>query len=148
MVSQNLPKAAWMLVLTSTNEYVRGAITVARALKRVKTHYPLVVLYTSAVSSDAQELLSKAGCLLKPIEPIHPPGKVTYFAERFVETWTKLAVWNQDEYDRAVLLDADMLPLQNMDELMTLPLPDGDHIAASHACTCNPHKIKSYPSDW
>ncbi|KAI9272882.1 nucleotide-diphospho-sugar transferase [Phascolomyces articulosus] len=148
MVSQTLSNAAWMLVLTSTNDYVKGAITVARALKRVKSQYPLVVLYTSAVSKGAQELLSGAGCILKPIEPIHPPGKTTYFAERFVETWTKLAVWNQDEYERVVLLDADMLPLQNMDELMTIPLPDGDHVAASHACICNPHNIKAYPKDW
>ncbi|KAI7859535.1 nucleotide-diphospho-sugar transferase [Circinella umbellata] len=148
MISPTLPKAAWMLVLTSTNDYVKGAITVSQGLKRVKTQYPLVILYTSAVSLEAQKLLLKEGCILKPIEPIHPPGKATYFAERFVETWTKLAVWNQEEYDRVVLLDADMLPLQNMDELMSLPLPDGDSIAASHACTCNPHKIKSYPSDW
>ncbi|KAI9491557.1 nucleotide-diphospho-sugar transferase [Zychaea mexicana] len=148
MVSKTLPNAAWMLVLTNTNDYVKGAIIVACVLRRLSTQYPLVVLCTSAVSEGAQELLSKAGCILKRIEPIHPPGKTTYFAERFVETWTKLAVWNQDEYERVVLLDADMLPLQNMDELMTVPLPDGDYVAASHACTCNPQKIKAYPADW
>ncbi|KAI8145353.1 nucleotide-diphospho-sugar transferase [Fennellomyces sp. T-0311] len=148
MVSPTLPNAAWMLVLTSTNSYVKGAITLAHALRRLKTHYPLVVLYTSAVSPGAQQLLKDAGCIMKEIDPIHPPGKASYFAERFVETWTKLAVWNQDEYERVVLLDADMLPLQNMDELMTFPLPDHDYVAASHACTCNPQKIKAYPSDW
>ena len=45
-------------------------------------------------------------------------------------------------------MDCDMILLQNMDELMTLPLPSRDHIAAAHACTCNPRRIKSYPDDW
>ncbi|KAI9491559.1 nucleotide-diphospho-sugar transferase [Zychaea mexicana] len=143
------PKAAaWVLVLTSTNDYVKGAITVARALQQVKTQYPIVVLYTSSVSAEAQALLSGAGCILKQIEPIRPPGKTNYLYKQFVETWTKLAVWSQYEYERVVLLDADMLPLKNMDELMEVVLPDESHIAACHACTCNPHKIETYPDDW
>jgi len=51
------------------------------------------------------------------------------------------------EYERIVLLDADMTVQQNMDELMDLDLPDG-HIAAAHACACNPHKFAHYPKDW
>ena len=54
-----------------------------------------------------------------------------------------------------VQLDSDMLVLQNMDELMDLPL-DGAELngsgnrvfAASHACVCNPLKKPHYPSDW
>jgi alpha-N-acetylglucosamine transferase len=49
---------------------------------------------------------------------------------------------------RVVLLDCDMIVLQNMDELMTLPLPSTEWIAAAHACTCNPRKIPTYPEDW
>lgn len=148
MVSREIPKAAWIIVLTSTNDYVKGVVTIAQALRRVRSNYPLVVLYTDAVTESAQQRLKESGCILKHIDPIRPRGKVTYFTERFTETWTKLAVWGQDEYERLVLLDADMLPLQNMDELMTLRLPDSDHVAACHACTCNPQKIKAYPSDW
>lgn len=149
MVSKTVPKAAWVVVLTSTNNYIKGAIALAQALRMTQSLYPLVVLYTSAVTKRAVQLLKDAGCRVQPINPIHPPGKTRYVFERFVETWTKLAVWNLEEYERVVLLDADMLPLQNMDELMMdIALPDEHHIAASHACTCNPQKIKTYPADW
>jgi hypothetical protein len=40
-----------------------------------------------------------------------------------------------------------MLVRQNMDELMSMALPE-THIAASHACSCNPRKLKHYPADW
>ena len=45
-------------------------------------------------------------------------------------------------------MDCDMIVLQNMDSLMTLPLPSEEWIAAAHACTCNPRKIPTYPDDW
>ena len=34
-----------------------------------------------------------------------------------------------------------------MDELMSMELPPR-WIAAAHACTCNPRKLKHYPSEW
>ena len=48
---------------------------------------------------------------------------------------------------RIVLLDSDQVILQNIDDLMTLDLPEG-YIACAHACTCNPRKIAHYPEDW
>ncbi|KAF7724008.1 hypothetical protein EC973_001468 [Apophysomyces ossiformis] len=148
MVYSNLHRFAWVIVLTSENEYVKGVRALAHSLlQQVKTRYPLLVLHTNAVSAKTQQILIQAGCQLKLIEPIHPSTKIEYFADRFSDTWTKLAVWNQDEFDKLVLLDADMLPCQNMDELMTMSLPEG-WIAACHACTCNPLKIKAYPADW
>ena len=49
-----------------------------------------------------------------------------------------------------VQLDSDMLVLQNMDELMDIPLDiEGNRVfAASHACVCNPTKKPHYPADW
>lgn len=46
-----------------------------------------------------------------------------------------------------VQLDADMLVLKNMDELMDISL-SGNIFAAAHACVCNPMKIAHYPADW
>jgi len=46
-----------------------------------------------------------------------------------------------------VLLDADVIILRNMDELMDLDLPK-DQIAAAHVCACNPRKLPHYPADW
>ncbi|KAI7900343.1 nucleotide-diphospho-sugar transferase [Cokeromyces recurvatus] len=149
MVTTCTVHGAWAVVLTSSNNYIKGVFALKHALHTIcKSSYPLLVLYTSAVNDEIVEILSKTGCITKRIDPIHPKGKVEYKAERFTETWTKLAVWSQVEYERLVLLDADMLPLQNMDELMQLNLPDKDWVAASHACICNPQRIKHYPSFW
>ncbi|KAI9269875.1 nucleotide-diphospho-sugar transferase [Sporodiniella umbellata] len=140
-------KAAWAIVLTSSNNYIKGVITMKQALENQQSQYPLLILYTSQVKSEIVKVLESIGCLTKKIESIRPQGKVNYTAQRFVDTWTKLAVWNETEYDRLVMLDADMLPTQNMDELMRLVLPQG-WIAASFACTCNPQKIAHYPPHW
>jgi alpha-N-acetylglucosamine transferase len=149
MVTSSTVNGAWAVVLTSTNNYIKGVIALKHALHDLhKSQYPLLVLYTSAVVPEAVETLKQVGCIVKKIEPVHPKGRVEYKSERFTETWTKLAVWNQPEYDRLVLLDADMLSLQNMDELMQMELPNKDWVAACHACICNPQKIKHYPASW
>jgi alpha-N-acetylglucosamine transferase len=81
---------------------------------------------------------------------------------RFYDCWSKLTPFSLTQFDRVVQLDADMLVLKNMDELMELELdpplewpsspPAGDSgtrvFAASHACVCNPLKKAHYPSDW
>ncbi|KAI7888197.1 nucleotide-diphospho-sugar transferase [Mucor mucedo] len=149
MVTSSTIHGAWAVVLTSTNNYVKGVLALKHALHDLHhSEYPLLVLYTSAVVPSVIETLKKLGCIVKEIKPITPKGKVNYKFERFVDTWTKLSVWNQSGYDRLVLLDADMLPLQNMDELMRLELPDKNWVAASHACICNPQKIDHYPVHW
>jgi alpha-N-acetylglucosamine transferase len=149
MVTNTSVNAAWVIVLTSTNDYIKGILTLKHRLHTIqKSQYPLLVLYTTSVLPEIRDLLKKEGCELKKIEPIYPKGNITYRMKRFSETWTKLVVWDQVEYDRLVLLDADMLPLHNMDELMTLPLPDKDWVAACHACVCNPQKISHYPARW
>lgn len=149
MVTATTMKAAWAVVLTSTNDYIKGVIALKHALHNLyRSQYPLLVLYTDAVDPEAVELLERVGCVLKEIDAIRPKGKVEYKSERFIDTWTKLAVWDQTEYDRLVMLDADMLPVQNMDELMVLNLPNKTWIAAAHACVCNPQRISHYPSTW
>ncbi|KAI9472218.1 MAG: nucleotide-diphospho-sugar transferase [Benjaminiella poitrasii] len=149
MVTTSSIQGAWAVVLTSSNDYIKGVFALKHTLHNIhKSSYPLLILYTPAVVPKIIKMLNEAGCITKQIDPIHPKGKVEYKFERFIETWTKLAVWNQTEYDRLILLDADMLPLQNMDELMQLQLPNKNWIAASHACICNPQKIQHYPASW
>ncbi|CAO3642111.1 unnamed protein product [Cunninghamella echinulata] len=144
-----MAKCAWVTIITAGTGYVKGVLTLQYVLTRVlKSTYPLLVLYTSDISPKLLELLSTLGVLLKKVEAIHPTGNIHYFQERFENTWTKLVAWEQEEYDRLVLLDADMLPLQNMDELMTLSFPQDHWVAAANACTCNPQKLKNYPPDW
>ncbi|KAI7862643.1 nucleotide-diphospho-sugar transferase [Spinellus fusiger] len=141
-------KSAWAVVITSNNNYIKGVFTLAEALYQVNSQYPLLVLYTNAVPKEFLLPLEHLNCILKQIDLIQPSEKIDYSAERFIDTWTKLSVWNQHEYKRIVLLDSDMLPFKNMDELMTMNLNDEHWVAACHACRCNPNRIKAYPPHW
>jgi alpha-N-acetylglucosamine transferase len=147
MVGTHL-KAAWAVILTTANKYVEGIVVLAQTLHKHVSKYPLLVLYTpDTIPDNIVERLVSYGCTMIAIETITPKSPIDYKIERFTDTWTKLRVWEQTNYDRLVLLDADMLPIQNMDELMRIPLAP-DWVAACHACTCNPQKIPYYPSNW
>lgn len=139
---------AWATLLTQPN-YLSGVRALRASLRRSGTTSPLVVMVTRAIDADCRRVLEADGCLLRDVEPIRPDGGLpdSYANARFAEVWTKLAAWRLTEFERVVFLDADMLVTQNMDELFTLPLADGE-IAACHACRCNPNQIASYPASW
>lgn len=137
---------AWVTLLTNA-KYAVGVQVLARSLQKVQSQYPLVVLYTATIPESVLNLLSRSGCVTRPTQPILPEGRIDYMWDYYADTWTKLRAWELDELDRVVLLDADMLCMQNMDELLTMPFQEG-WIAACHACTCNPAKISKYPADW
>jgi alpha-N-acetylglucosamine transferase len=79
--------------------------------------------------------------------PTLNPAATSAVESRFNETWSKVHVYALEQFDRICLLDADMLVLNNMDELMEIPIPE-DALAACHACVCNPRKLSYYPPTW
>jgi alpha-N-acetylglucosamine transferase len=139
---------AWATLLTKPS-YVMGVRALRASLDRVGSAYPLVVVVTDGIGPDDRAVLEADGCLLRDVEPIRPPTGLrdSYANARFAEVWTKLNVWRLTEFERLVVLDADMLVVQPMDELFALPLV-GDQVAACHACRCNPNRIASYPASW
>ncbi|GAA5971803.1 hypothetical protein JCM11641_001519 [Rhodosporidiobolus odoratus] len=149
-VSPSTPIKAWATLLTRTN-YLQGALVLHQSLVRSDSKYPLVVFATPELPRIARDILAQRGIAVRDIEYLAPPEdkqkKLDEHDKRFHDTWTKLRVFEMEEYDRLVLLDSDMLVTQNMDELLEMPLEQG-WIAASHACTCNPRKLAHYPSDW
>jgi hypothetical protein len=48
---------------------------------------------------EARSALRQAGLEIRVVEPLLPSGKVTLIAERFADTWTKLALFDFEEYD-------------------------------------------------
>ena len=139
---------AWAALLTQPS-YVPGVRALNASLRRVGTAYPLVVVVTAGIEAEDRALLEADGCLLREVKPIRPPSGLRdrYANARFAEVWTKLAVWGLTEFERLVVLDADMLVTRDMDELFDLELAD-DAVAACHACRCNPNRIASYPDSW
>nr|VFK60597.1 MAG: Glycosyl transferase family 8 [Candidatus Kentron sp. TUN] len=76
----------------------------------------------------------------------------SYAFSRFAETWTKLRMFEQTEYRTLVCLDADMMVLQNIDELLSLRFDasrsDGCDLFAVPACICNEHHTPLCPPWW
>ncbi|MEO5834127.1 MAG: glycosyltransferase family 8 protein [Nakamurella sp.] len=139
---------AWVTMLT-TPDYLVGVRTLRASLEASGSVHPFVVMVTDGVDAVSRQVLEDDGCLVRVVDPVRPAADLedNYANARFAEVWTKLRVWGLTEFERIVVLDADMLVTRNMDELFTLPLADGA-IAACHACRCNPRRIASYPASW
>ncbi|QUC23041.1 uncharacterized protein UV8b_07282 [Ustilaginoidea virens] len=140
---------AWASLITS-DAYLPGLLTLNHALRGVGSSYPLVALYTPSLSAAALAALAARAIPALAVPALSPRSGKSYPDDpRFDDCWTKLVVFSLVGFARLVLLDADMLPLRNMDELMDLPL-DADRrvFAAAHACVCNPLGKPHYPRAW
>jgi alpha-N-acetylglucosamine transferase len=142
--------------LITNKEYLPGLLTLDYSLKRAGTKYPLVAIYTDQFPEEGHHALDARGIPKRRVTYVNPSTQKDYSNDpRFYDTWTKLTAFQLTEYERVVLLDGDMLAMQNMDELMDIPLDplslkgQGDRVfAASPACACNPAKKPHYPKDW
>lgn len=136
-------------------------LTLAHSLAHttIPSKYPLVTLYTDTLPQECGDALDARGIPRVRVEYLAPRASRDYSGTdpRFDDTWSKLGVFGLTRFERVVLLDADMLVLRNMDELMDLRLDgDGDGegdegkrvFAACYACLCNPLGKGHYPSDW
>lgn len=143
----NNPGQTWATLLTNDN-YLHGVITLNYSLQRVNSKFNLLVLIAEAVSSDAITELEKAKIKTRNVAFIRPKHHKGYDIDtRFNECWTHLTAFSLFEYERVVLLDADMVVLQNPDEIFDIDMQRGQ-LAAAHACVCNPMHIERYPKDW
>lgn len=111
-------KAAYVSTLTSGDAYVPGIEVLGKSLERSGTSHPRVLLTTSDVSREARARLADQGWQIREVEPIsNPTAKGALLFPRFANVFTKLRAWEQTDFERVVLLDADTLVLQNIDDL-------------------------------
>ncbi|KAI9167794.1 Galactinol synthase 4 [Paramyrothecium foliicola] len=156
----NADKAVWTTLITNLT-YLPGLLTLEFSLRRVKSAYRLLVLYTDTFPEQGRAALRARGIACRRIPYVIPTTSKDYSNDpRFYDCWTKLTPFSLTDYDRVVQLDADMLVRRNMDELMELELDPpavsetGDRetsrrvFAAGHACVCNPRRFPHYPKDW
>ncbi|KAF2485844.1 nucleotide-diphospho-sugar transferase [Neohortaea acidophila] len=145
----------WTTLITNT-AYLSGLLTLDYSLKLVGSKYPLVALYTDSFPAEGLAALKSRNIPHKHIPYLLPKAHKDFTNDpRFYDCWSKLTPFSLVEYERVVQLDSDMLVLQNMDELMDIPLDaasaagKGERVfAASHACLCNPLSKPHYPRDW
>ncbi|KAK4113504.1 glycosyltransferase family 8 protein, partial [Canariomyces notabilis] len=156
-------------VLITTLSYLPGLLTLHYSLQiKHRSKHPLVALYTpSTFPESGLAPLRARGIPYQAVTPLQPViGSGGGVDPRFALNWTKLVVFSLTQYSRLAHLDADMLVLGNMDELLdndALLLHRGGEkggegkgdededeiaLAAAHACTCNPRGFAHYPRDW
>ncbi|EDK44519.1 conserved hypothetical protein [Lodderomyces elongisporus NRRL YB-4239] len=101
--------------------YAPGVLTLGSKLKELGTSHKLVLLLdTSTVSQELQDLISTVYDEIIPVDTIQAP--LTKLAETLDRpelsiTYTKLLLWGLTQYESIVYLDADVLPLQSLDNL-------------------------------
>ncbi|GLJ39610.1 hypothetical protein SUGI_0809710 [Cryptomeria japonica] len=127
-------KRAYVTFLAGDGDYVKGVVGLVKGLRKVKSPYPLIVAVLPDVPDRHRRLLSSQGCIVHEIQPIYPPENHVQFAMAYyVINYSKLRIWEFEEYNKMIYLDADIQVYDNIDHLFDLP--DG-HFYAVMDCFC------------
>jgi hypothetical protein len=100
-------------------------LPMARALLRVGSKYPLLLLTNLSQSLDGAPLdqaLQKLNCRLLPVSDVPLPSALLQsfnptFMQRWKFAWLKLQVWRLTEFDKLVWMDSDSIITRNVDWL-------------------------------
>lgn len=88
------PRRGYVTFLAGNGDYVKGVVGLAKGLRKVKSKYPLLVAVLPDVPEEHRELLRWQGCVVREIEPVHPPENQTRFAMAYyVINYSKLRIW-------------------------------------------------------
>lgn len=85
---------AYVTFLAGDGDYVKGAVGLAKGLKKVDSAYPLVVAALPDVPESHRRILVSQGCIIRDIEPVYPPENQTEFAKAYYAiNYSKLRIW-------------------------------------------------------
>ncbi|XP_050674286.1 glycogenin-1 isoform X3 [Leptidea sinapis] len=110
---------AWVTLATN-DSYGLGALVVAHSLRRVGSSYPAVVLITPSVTAAMRERLRAVFAEVIAVDVLDSQDAAHLALLQRPElgiTFTKIHCWNLTQYEKCVFLDADILVVQNCDEL-------------------------------
>ncbi len=113
-------KRAYVTLMCNGDAYLPGVEALGESLKASGTTVPMVVMVAADVSEATRGRLQQQGWILRDVEPLRSAGAAPLFP-RFDTVFAKLRAWQLTEFDKVVLLDADTLVLQNIDELFLRP---------------------------
>lgn len=111
------------VTLVATDIYAAGALVLAHRLRDMGSTYDLVCLVTTDISTTVLEHLSqlyKVVCV-DTLTSTDDDNLALLGRPELNITFTKLHLWNLTDYDKLVFLDADTLPLRNIDDLFDRP---------------------------
>lgn len=126
------------VTLVTNEDYCLGALALARSLNLVKAEHQLLVMYTQEMSGLAG--LESEGCETLKVEKLplsdafeqrhsrHAQHAVAPFDKGNKPTFhdplynfCKLHLWEMDEFDRVVFIDADAIVVKDIEKLFGYP---------------------------
>jgi glycogenin glucosyltransferase len=125
---ESSPSCAYV-TLISTEEYVAGARVVQRMLRHFGSSAPMVAMVQEGLPHEVQLDLEIDGWHVLHVPPLPNPN-VARVRDRpwFATTYSKLHVFGLTQFDVVVFVDADTLPLANLDNLFHMNV---SHFAAA-----------------
>ncbi|XP_042870378.1 glycogenin-1-like isoform X1 [Penaeus japonicus] len=112
------------VTLATNNGYAAGALVLAHSLRSCGTSKDLCIIITPAVSPDMKSLLEQVFNNVVTVDVLDSGDSAHLALMKRPElgvTFTKLHCWTLTQYTKCVFLDADMLAVQNADELFSHP---------------------------
>lgn len=88
---------------------------------RSNTSIPFVVLTTKGVSERKRARLRKDGAVVITVDDVPLPDWFSISNPYWVDVMTKLRVFQQTQYEKFLLLDADVLPVRRLDDVFHDP---------------------------
>jgi alpha-N-acetylglucosamine transferase len=114
-------KKAYVTTLCNGDGYLPGVEALGKSLELSGSHEKRIVLVTSDISASTRERLSGGGWQVRSVDAIVNPAADHQLFPRFAGVFTKLRAFELVDLERVVLLDADTLVLQNVDDLFERP---------------------------
>jgi glycogenin glucosyltransferase len=110
-------KTAYVTTLCNGDGYLPGVEVLGKSLEASGSQVQRIVLTTPDVAAATRARLIQLGWQIRDIQPIDNPALARLLFPRFASVFAKLRAWELVDLDRVVLLDADTLVLQNVDDL-------------------------------
>ena len=115
-----VPAPGAFATLVTNAEYGLGAAVLGQRLRDFNTQYSTVVMVTSSVPEATLQLLARVWDTVLTIPELNSNDAASLALLQRPElgvTFSKLHVWKLTEFKKVVFLDADTMPLCNIDDL-------------------------------
>lgn len=135
-----MPSKYAYVTLVTNDDYAMAARALVRSVKLTRTSAEIVVLHTGAVTPKMLEPLIKLGA--RPVLAEHLPTSEAFNAQHQrdkihtqspflkggkplfhtpLDNFIKLRLWELEEYERIIFIDADAVVVRNIDKLFQYP---------------------------
>jgi len=125
-------RGVWCTLVMLNDKYSVGAAVLARTLRDLKTKYPIWCMVDDSVSEECVEFLSRhfdkivrVPLITHAVVPMKSKKQNQIYGSWIHNSFTKWNVMNPELFpvDKVIQLDADMLFIENCDELFDVPAP-------------------------